>query len=402
VKQLAIQSIIQALSNREETVKEALITHEKLPILVHELILIELWREQILPEILKAKLMAGFCIYPILYHESTCINLLETVLFHSEAAETLGDAGLDLTDYCLRTLNYFTSATDFAEEDEEEGGEGDIKADTVDVDMKKQSESLLLGISMKCLTTVRYIIDNVEKLGNGLISRLVVSSDTPMLLAELIIRKPWRREYWKEGTIVEFDPTDNRWKDIDPSMRLLIGPTEVQAWLGLYLLLKNNRILSSYEIFDSRKNNLLKLRPYLNDLTLDQVPILTELQLFLNQLAISSGPFGPSRSPLLLEMVPPIRDALENEFEKNRKKILDACMREFVTGSKDVMIEKAKRLAASYDFDNFEAALPTIRQCASCGNDATKKCGKCREVWYCTRHCQVQHWDQHKKQCGNN
>lgn len=401
IKQLAIQSVIQALSNREETVKEALITHEKLRVLVHELILVELWREVVLPEMLKEKMSTSFCIYPILYHESSCINLLETVLYHSEAAETLEDAGLDLADYCLRTLNYFVSTADFDEEDEEAGGDNKGEQQG-DIDMKKQSESLLLGISMKCLTTIRYIIDNIDKLGNGLVSRLVVSSDTPMLLTELIIRKPWRREYWREGKILDFDPTDNRWKEKDPSTRMLIGSTEVQAWLGLYILLKNNQILSAYEIYESRKNQLLKLRPYLNELTLDQIPILTEFQLFLNQLAVTSGPFGPSRSPLLLEMVPPIRDALEEQFTNNRKKILEASKREFVTGSKEAMVEKAKRLAAVYDFDNFEAALPVVKPCANCGKDASKKCSKCKDVWYCGRDCQIQNWTEHKKYCANN
>jgi hypothetical protein len=51
---LTIQSIIQALSNKEETVKDSITTYEKVPILVHELILVELWREKVFPKLLNS------------------------------------------------------------------------------------------------------------------------------------------------------------------------------------------------------------------------------------------------------------------------------------------------------------------------------------------------------------
>jgi hypothetical protein len=405
IKQLTIQSVIQALSIREETVKEALVTHEKLPILVHELILIELWRERIFPQLLKETLPTGICIYPILYHESSCINLLETVLFHPEAAETLGDSSLDLADYCLRTLNnvLVQASLEGDDEDDEEVKSRHLSGDstTTEMDLKNQSNTLLMGISIKCLCTLRYIIENIETLGHGLVSRLVVSFDTPMLLTDLIVAKPWRKEYWREGKILDFNPVENQWKEIHPSSRLLISPTtDLQAWLALYLLLKNNRILSSYELYESRKNNLLKLRPYLNDVALEQVPILGEFSLFLNQLAVTSGgAFGSSSSSLLLEMVPPIRDHLEKIFDKDHKKILNASLQELVHSGREKMIEKAKKLASAYDVDQFKAAMPEVHPCAKCGREAYKKCSKCKEIWYCARECQVSHWNEHKKNC---
>ncbi len=77
----------------------------QLSLLIHDLILTELWREEIFPELMKKDPKSTFGIYTILYHEANCINFIETILFHPEAAETLGDASLDLTDYCFRSLN---------------------------------------------------------------------------------------------------------------------------------------------------------------------------------------------------------------------------------------------------------------------------------------------------------
>ena len=40
-----------------------------------------------------------------LYHEVTVANLLETILFHSDACESSEDGVLDLIDYCYRKIS---------------------------------------------------------------------------------------------------------------------------------------------------------------------------------------------------------------------------------------------------------------------------------------------------------
>ena len=40
-----------------------------------------------------------------IFHEVTVANLLETILFHREAAENADDRILDLVDYCYRKLS---------------------------------------------------------------------------------------------------------------------------------------------------------------------------------------------------------------------------------------------------------------------------------------------------------
>jgi len=34
-----------------------------------------------------------------------------------------------------------------------------------------------------------------------------------------------------------------------------------------------------------------------------------------------------------------------------------------------------------------------------CKNEATLRCSRCKNIWYCCKECQVKHWPIHKKQC---
>ena len=53
LERLNVQAALEARRGGEERVRDALVEAEKVPLLVHELILLELWRKQVLPELLK-------------------------------------------------------------------------------------------------------------------------------------------------------------------------------------------------------------------------------------------------------------------------------------------------------------------------------------------------------------
>ena len=43
-----------------------------------------------------------------IFNECNIVNLLETTLFHGAAVESLGDAAVDLADYCVRQMTAIT------------------------------------------------------------------------------------------------------------------------------------------------------------------------------------------------------------------------------------------------------------------------------------------------------
>ena len=70
------------------------------------MVLVELWREEILPLLLQTTTLSNsFTLYTILFHEATCVTLLETVLFHPDSAQTLDHDALDLIDYAQRAIS---------------------------------------------------------------------------------------------------------------------------------------------------------------------------------------------------------------------------------------------------------------------------------------------------------
>jgi hypothetical protein len=389
IEKLTMQAIVQALSNREETVKEMLISFEKLGVLVHELVLVELWREILFPKLMKENPQCSFSVHAILHHEATCINLIETVLFHEDAAETLADTVLDIIDYCFHALNALLATGP------PQKSPGRSKEMSQPDDLQNQAKLIQFQVAFKALSCLRYIIEQSERVAGEVIPRLVVSSDTPMLLTAFILQRPWVR---RSDTDEEYNGDEQKWVEVKPQDRFIIGKIEAQAWLALYQLLMQPRVIGMYDLTDFRKDQLLRLRPLLHETAVDQIPLLNHFATWLDGLAIGSIPSPPPKSPLIIEMVSSIRPALEAEINRNINSIMEGYQSELIRPSRDLMMAKAQRLSETYNFENLEAVLPPSK-CAKCGAAASKRCSRCKNESYCSRKCQVSHWDSHKKIC---
>jgi hypothetical protein len=131
IEKLNIQAHQSAASNNEEFVLEAILTFEKLDVLIHDLILIEAWKENVYPELLDR--VAGrnsMRIYFILYHEATIINLMEVLFYHKHVCSQCGERFLELVDYCARKLTRLQSGYDFRSRSPQVGSSASSSAGT--------------------------------------------------------------------------------------------------------------------------------------------------------------------------------------------------------------------------------------------------------------------------------
>ena len=106
VEQLNVQAAYEASQGGEERVRDAFVEADKMTYLVHELILLDLWRTQVLPELLRlGKPQTSFQVYMVIFNEANVANILDTILFARSACEALEDSAIDLLDYAIRTLS---------------------------------------------------------------------------------------------------------------------------------------------------------------------------------------------------------------------------------------------------------------------------------------------------------
>lgn len=83
-----------------------------------------------------------------------------------------------------------------------------------------------------------------------------------------------------------------------------LGPSP-QVWLLLNNLLVDPKARAKYDMDEYRKEAVLRVRRYLNDILLDQLPILRDLQRVLDELTmgVSSQPDESQTTRLIIEQV---------------------------------------------------------------------------------------------------
>lgn len=91
-------------------------------------------------------------------------------------------------------------------------------------------------------------------------SALVALQDMPSALVALVTNQPFERR--RDGKSEKF--FDGKWTVVPPSDRMLMTKTEGQVWLSLYNLMLEPDCRRKYQFNTFNKNELLKLRGFLN------------------------------------------------------------------------------------------------------------------------------------------
>ena len=76
---------------------------------------------------------------------------------------------------------------------------------------------------------------------------------------------------------------------------------EAQIWITLYNMFLSQDTNRKYEITTFRKANLLRLRKYMNEVLLDQLPVLTGMLRALEELSMMEVSAVPSRNSFIVK-----------------------------------------------------------------------------------------------------
>lgn len=330
LEKLNLQAHQNAMTNSDEYVLEAFLTFDKIEFLVYDLLLIEAWKENVFPLLIDE--LAGrnnMRLYFILYHEATLINMLEVFMYYKHAIEAGGEKMLELVDYLGRKLVLLNSYIDkFRDHDLPGEGKPGFSEPVTSEDAKAYAAALAsrspkdelethtLDIEFRvCISAVsiaRFLSEYAEVLPLSVVSRIVDSHDFLVLIIPLIENPPWTRRIPSTGKWQKV--VDHKWKEVAPIDLLKITKLEGQPWLAVYFLLAKDAFRERYHLNSFRKGQLLRVRKYINELMLDQLPFLADIQRYMDELAVTEVPepssIGASSNVFLFQQVAVMRESI--------------------------------------------------------------------------------------------
>lgn len=177
------------------------------------------------------------------------------------------------------------------------------------------------NVCLSSVTVARMIVEHAEILPLNVLSRITDTHDYLILLIPLIENPPWTRRLsngkWQKLI-------DNVWKEVAPIDLLKVTKMEGQPWIAIYHLVAKQIFRDRYHLNTFRKGQLLRVRKYINDIILDQLPFLADIQRYMDELALTEVPDAASMGGgvFMFQQVAVMRESLVKG--KDWKAIADA------------------------------------------------------------------------------
>eukprot|EP00290_Baffinella_frigidus_P019917 CAMPEP_0180210312 /NCGR_PEP_ID=MMETSP0987-20121128/12042_1 /TAXON_ID=697907 /ORGANISM="non described non described, Strain CCMP2293" /LENGTH=465 /DNA_ID=CAMNT_0022167189 /DNA_START=37 /DNA_END=1432 /DNA_ORIENTATION=+ len=386
LEKLNMQAQLSVMNQSDEFVVEALIDNEKIALLIHDLLVTEAWKEKVLPLVSEE------------LGESHYVTSLSTTRPSFSACwrkRSSIQRPCHLGATCC--LSWQTTAPEDClpqqrRQDLEPSGKDEIMAATDQSRLAVQSSKIMFSSGMSALTILRFMLENVKAMPLAVLSRLLADQDVLQTVIPLLDANPWKRTI--KGKPQAY--TDGKWCEVAPDDVRRVTKTEAQVWLLLNSLLLDDDCRRKYEWNEQRKQNIMRLSKYFNELLIDQLPVLSDLRRFVETLAFSNPPQAGEQRGVVIEQIPEVRTKL---LQSDWTTIARAFVAAMTKESPEEMRAEMAELAAMYDAINIEQMLDDPK-CAMCGKPAEQRCSKCKVEWYCGRKCQVAAWKGHKDLCG--
>ena len=323
LEKINLQSHQNAITNSDEFIIEQLLLFNKIPILIYELLMIELWKDNIYPLIINELGSKNqMRIYFILYQEAILINFFEIIAYHKHIMEQYGESMLELIDYCARKLTILNSNYPFQHNfdsfllKENENTEN-IKNITDKLnnsnpinDLNIHKNQIEYKICVSVISVIRLLIEYSDLLPLNIQSRITDIHDILILIIPLIENPPWTVRLNKKW----LKYTNHNWKEVLPINLLKVTKIEGQIWIMFYYYLAKTNLRERYHINTFRKSQILRIRKYLNEVLLDQLPFLVDIQRYLDELTISevndNTNYNNSNNVFMFQQVSVIRENL--------------------------------------------------------------------------------------------
>ena len=220
------------------------------------------------------------------------------------------------------------------------------------------------------------------------------NNDVPLVLVPLLEMRPWIRTNAK-GLDEKFE--DNKWTEVKPHEKGRVTKAEGQIWLTIYNMFMTQSSNQKYELTTHRKSNMQRLKKYMNEVLLDQLPMLAPLQRGLEEMALMGDSNIKSSSSFIVEVLPELRAKIING--RNWNEIAKYQIKNFFSPDAKQAKEDMDRMIKLYSSDVFEDFMDDPK-CEECGKPATQRCTACKSAWYCQRDCQLRQWKKHKPICA--
>ncbi|KAL8439294.1 hypothetical protein Efla_003931 [Eimeria flavescens] len=289
----------EAVSGGPETTQRLFCEGAKVGLLIEELITLDVWTEKVRPLLTDTSDLAGIAVYLPVYQEGLLASMLETLFFHSAAAAA-ADAQLpDLVEYCNRKIQRLLlrrseapeAAAACSEYPKEAGAAAAAAAAAADIErqQEQQEDAAAFGSEVCAVSLLRFICGHRKHLQMTVTTLLLDQYDVLLTLTGLLEHQPWRRR-GPSGQVEIYE--DQQWR---PAQERDVRITKIaaQVWLTIYTLVMDADCRQRYELTNYRKENLLKLRRYLNEVMYDQIPPLKELHRYLELSLVGLSSVSP-------------------------------------------------------------------------------------------------------------
>merc|ERR1712070_1333880 len=175
--------------------------------------------------------------------------------------------------------------------------------------MGGQVLDLEFQIGMCVISVTRFLTDHRAGLPLSATVRLLDTQDFLMTLCPLIEKAPWVRKSIR-GEVQKYEKQE--WVLVDEEDMGKLPELQVQLFLAVHNLVMDQDCRNRYNLTSVRKDNLLRLRRFLNEVVFDQVPPLANLLRTLEELSITGQYTGAeeAHTPFVVELIAEMRERL--------------------------------------------------------------------------------------------